>query len=602
VNTWLDLPARIQTAMKFPAVLVTLNVTDAVVVVPASWLARWTIAIPAVAESTVKFTRLLAVPPTVTNTAPLVVPDGTGTTILVAFQLVGAPAVPLKVTVLAPCVAPKFAPLIVTDVPTVPDVGFKLVMLGGGGVTAKFIPLLATPPTVTMTFPVAAPAGTAATMLVAVQLVAVAVVPLKATVLVPCVAPKFAPLIVTDVPTAPDVGFKVVMLGGGGVVTVKVVPLLATPPTVTMTFPVAAPAGTGTKMLVAVQLAGVAVTPLNFTVLVPCVAPKFAPLIVTDVPTAPDVGFKLVILGGGGVVTVKFIPLLATPPTVTTTFPVVAPAWTAATMLVALQLVGVAAIPLNFTVLVSCVAPKFAPLIVTDVPTAPDVGFKVVMLGGGGVTAKFIPLLATPPAVTTRFPVAAPAGTAATMPVAFQLAGVAVIPLNFTVLVPCVAPKFAPLIVTGVPTAPDAGLKLVTLGGETAAALPGLKAAKAAPQLSDAPRVALADTAPEAAWILSSPINLVFGAAGTLPSMANPLPAVKLAELADETAPSNKSPLEVVVAVPLFGDTPFPWAIANTSREFVAATPEYSTIAIRKVSETVSDTVIVFVPPAIFSA
>jgi len=32
-----------------------------------------------------------------------------------------------------------------------------------------------------------------------------------------------------------------------------------------------------------------------------------------------------------------------------------------------------------------------------------DVGFRLVMLGGGGVTTKFIPLLATPPTVTTTF-------------------------------------------------------------------------------------------------------------------------------------------------------------------------------------------------------
>ncbi len=51
---------------------------------------------------------------------------------LVAPQLVGVAAVPLKVTVLVPCVAPKFAPLIVTDAPTNPDVGVKLVMLGPG--------------------------------------------------------------------------------------------------------------------------------------------------------------------------------------------------------------------------------------------------------------------------------------------------------------------------------------------------------------------------------------------------------------------------------------------------------------------------------------
>ena len=53
-------------------------------------------------------------------------------------------------------------------------------------------------------------------------------------------------------------------------------------------------------------------------------------------------------------------------------------------MLVALQLVGVAAVPLNLTVLVPCVAPKLAPLIVTDVPTTPDVGFRLAMLAGGG--------------------------------------------------------------------------------------------------------------------------------------------------------------------------------------------------------------------------
>jgi hypothetical protein len=53
-------------------------------------------------------------------------------------------------------------------------------------------------------------------------------------------------------------------------------------------------------------------------------------------------------------------------------------------MLVALQLVGVAAVPLNFAVLVPCVAPKFAPAIVTGVPAAPDVGLKLAMLAGGG--------------------------------------------------------------------------------------------------------------------------------------------------------------------------------------------------------------------------
>src|SRR5208337_4135384 len=418
-----------------------------------------------VSACTVKLTPLLATPPTVTTTFPVVAPAGTGATMLVALQLVGVAVVPLNLTVLVPCVAPKFAPVIVTDAPTNPDVGFKLVMPGAGTVTVKLTPLLASPPTVTTTFPVVAPAGTGATMLVALQFVGVAVVPLNLSVLVPCVAPKFAPVIVTEAPTNPDVGFKLVILGPGAV-TVKLVPLLATPPTVTTTFPVVAPVGTGATMLVAFQLVGVAAIPLNLSVLVPCVAPKFAPVIVTEAPTNPDVGFKLVILGPGAV-TVKLVPLLATPPTVTTTFPVVAPAGTGATMLVALQLVAVAAVPLNLTVLVPCVAPKFAPVIVTDAPTNPEVGFRLVMLGAGTVTVKLTPLLATPLTVTTTFPVVAPAGTGATMLVAFQLVGVAVVPLNLTVLVPCVAPKFAPVIVTDAPTNPEVGFKLVMLGAGT---------------------------------------------------------------------------------------------------------------------------------------
>ena len=76
---------------------------------------------------------------------------------------------------------------------------------------------------------------------------------------------------------------------GAGVATVKVTPLLATPPTVTTTFPVVAPLGTGTVMLVALQLVGVPAVPLNVTELVPCVAPKFVPVRMTEVPTGPDV-------------------------------------------------------------------------------------------------------------------------------------------------------------------------------------------------------------------------------------------------------------------------------------------------------------------------
>src|SRR6266568_3595221 len=217
---------------------------------------------------------------------------------------------------------------------------------------------------------------------------------------------------VTEVPTPPEVGHRLVM--PRAVETVKLTPLLATPPTVTTPLPVVAPVGTGATIEVALQLVGVAVVPLKVTVLVPWVAPKFAPVMVTEVPPGPEVGDRLVMLGA--VETVKVTPLLATPFTVTTTLPVVAPVGTGAAIEVALQLVGVAAVPLKVTVLLPCVAPKFAPVMVTEVPTGPEVGDRLVMLGAVE-TVKLTPLLASPFTVTTTLPVVAPVGTGATIDV-----------------------------------------------------------------------------------------------------------------------------------------------------------------------------------------
>jgi hypothetical protein len=172
--------------------------------------------------------------------------------------------------------------------------------------------------------------------------------------------------------------------------TVKIMPLLVWPPTVTVTSPVVAPLGTGATTLVALQLVGVAAAPLNLTVLVPCVVPKFVPVIVTGVPTRPEVTERLVMLGaGGGTVTVNVTPLLLWPPTVAVTVPVVAPLGTAVTILVALQLAAVAGVPLNATALVPCVVPRFVPVIVTGVPTGPELTERLVMPGaeGGGLGA-----------------------------------------------------------------------------------------------------------------------------------------------------------------------------------------------------------------------
>src|SRR2546427_2253410 len=157
-------------------------------------------------------------------------------------------------------------------------------------------------------------------------------------------------------------------------------PLLATPPTVTTTFPVVAPTGTGTTMLVAVHVVGVPVVPLKVMVLVPLVAPKFVPVTVTGVATGPVVGARLVTVGG--TLTVNATALLARPPTVTTTLPVVAPAGTGTTMLVAVQVVGVSVVPLKVMLLVRLVAPKFVPVCVTGVASGPLVGARLVTVGG----------------------------------------------------------------------------------------------------------------------------------------------------------------------------------------------------------------------------
>jgi hypothetical protein len=110
------------------------------------------------------------------------------------------------------------------------------------------------------------------------------------------------------------------------------------------------------------------------------------PVIVIGVPTGPLVGAIAVSVGvgvGGGAVTVKGRPLLAAPPTVTTTVPLVAPAGTGTPMLVADQFAGDARVPLKVTVLAPCVTPKFVPAIVTTVPIAPDEGDTLKRVGVG---------------------------------------------------------------------------------------------------------------------------------------------------------------------------------------------------------------------------
>ena len=118
---------------------------------------------------------------------------------------------PLKVMVLSRWLAWKPLPLIVTVVPTIPPAGEKEKHCGGGTANWWFASLLALF-TRTMTGPDVAVTGTVATICVFDQLTMEAAGwPLKVNELVPCVAPKATPLIVTCVPTGPVLGETLLM-------------------------------------------------------------------------------------------------------------------------------------------------------------------------------------------------------------------------------------------------------------------------------------------------------------------------------------------------------------------------------------------------------
>jgi hypothetical protein len=263
---------------------------------------------------------------TVTTTGPGTPPVGTEATICPVFQLDAVAVFPLNVIVLEPWGDPKPLPVIVTTVPTPPDVGERLVM-PGAVVMVNVTPLLAIPLTVTTTLPVVAPVGTEVTIEVPLQVWTVAAVPLNLTVPLPWVEPKFVPVIVTVAPMPPDVGDRLEIVGAN---TVNVTPLLATPFTVTTTGPVVTLAGAFATICVADQVDTDAVKPLNVTELLPCIAPKFVPLIETCVSVEPEVGERFVMFGT--VNTVNPTALLATPPTVTMRFPLVAPEGTGTTI------------------------------------------------------------------------------------------------------------------------------------------------------------------------------------------------------------------------------------------------------------------------------
>ena len=106
------------------------------------------------------------------------------------------------------------------------------------------------------------------------------------------------------------------------------------------------------------------------------------------------------------------------------------------------------------------------PVSVTAAPTAPDVIDRLVMLGAE-TTVKLLPLLFTPLANTTTFPVVAPLGTVTAIDVALQLDHRRCCTVELHGAAPWLAPKFVPVSVTAAPTAPVVIERLVMLGAET---------------------------------------------------------------------------------------------------------------------------------------
>ena len=149
-----------------------------------------------------------------TEIRPDVPLTGTLVAILVEVAELTAANVVLNLTVSMTGFVSKFVPVIVTAVPAVPIVGVNPVIVGAPvpAVTVNGVLLVAEPPgAVTVIGPVVAPAGTLATICVAVAEVTVPAVPLNVTVFWLAVVLNPVPLMVTEVPTGPLFGVKPMM-------------------------------------------------------------------------------------------------------------------------------------------------------------------------------------------------------------------------------------------------------------------------------------------------------------------------------------------------------------------------------------------------------
>ena len=356
----------------------------------------------------------------------------------------------------------------VTEVPAAPDVGVNDVI--AGVVAYEKLPL-----------EVAVPPGAVTAIATAVLLVprfgTTAVIDVAeftvklCTLVVPnwtAVAPvKLLPVIVTDVPLPPDVGVNDVI---AGVVAYEKLPLeVAVPPgavTAIATAVLLVPRF-GTTAVIDVAEFTVKLCTLVVPNWTPVAPVKLLPVMVTEVPAAPDVGVNDVI---AGVVAYEKLPLeVAVPPGAVT-------AIATAVLLVprfgTTAVIDVAEFTVKLCTLVvpnwTPVAPvKLLPVIVTDVPLPPDVGVNDVI--AGVVAYEKLPLeVAVPPGAVTAIATAVLLvprfGTTAVIDVAeFTVKLCTLVVPNWTPVAPV---KLLPVMVTDVPLPPDVGVNDVIVGCE----------------------------------------------------------------------------------------------------------------------------------------
>ena len=242
------------------------------------------------------------------------------------------------------------------------------------------------------------------------------------------VAPEteYVPLIVSVKAAPPafaELGFRLVTVGDGGLM-VNVDPGDTPPVVVTVTLAVPAVA---IRLAETAAVSWLALTNVVVNAVVPhfAVVPetKFVPLIVSVKAAPPafaELGLKLVIVGGGGImvnVAPAEVPIIVVTVTLAVPGVTIRLAGTAAVSMVELTYVVATAVPFHFTF---APEPKLVPLIVrvkAAPPAFAELGLRLVMVGGGRVMVNVAPADVPPVVVTVTLvvPIAAIrlAGTAA---------------------------------------------------------------------------------------------------------------------------------------------------------------------------------------------